>query len=250
MTKKLEGKVAIVTGANSGIGLATAKLFLQEGAKVVLTGRRQEALNEAAKELSGDFATFRADASSIQDSNALVAFTQEKFGNIDILFLNAGVAPFMPISDITEEHYNEIFDINVKGPVFTIKAAFPYLNDGAVIVSNTSVVNQKGFPGTAIYSASKAALRSVTRVLANELSEKKIRTVSVAPGPIETPIYGKLGLPQEQVQAMGESFAQQVPLGRFGTAEELAQAVLFLASPDASFINGVELEVDGGLSQV
>lgn len=250
MTKRLEGKVAVVTGANSGIGLATVKLFLQEGAKVVLTGRRQEALDEVAQTLTGEFVTFKAEASSIEDSNALVAFTQEKYGNIDILFLNAGVAPFLPITDITLEHYNEIFDINVKGPVFTIKAAVPHLNDGAVIITNTSVVNQKGFPGTVIYSASKAALRSVTRVLANELSDRKIRTVSVAPGPIDTPIYGKLGLPQEQVEAMGESFAQQVPLGRFGSSEELAQAVLFLASSDASFINGVELAVDGGLSQV
>ncbi|MEQ9301278.1 MAG: glucose 1-dehydrogenase [Cyclobacteriaceae bacterium] len=250
MTKKLEGKVAVVTGANSGIGLATVKLFLQEGAKVVLTGRRQEALDEVAQTLTGEFATFKAEASSIEDSNALVAFTQQKYGKIDILFLNAGVAPFLPVSEITVEHYNEIFDINVKGPLFTIKAALPQLNDGAVIITNTSIVNQKGFPGTAVYSASKAALRSVTRVLANELSDKKIRTVSVAPGPIQTPLYGKLGLPQEQVEAMGESFAQQVPLGRFGSSEELAQAVLFLASSDASFINGVELAVDGGLSQV
>ena len=247
---KLDGKVALITGGNSGIGLATAKLFVKEGARVVITGRREEALDQAASEIGGDVKTILADAADVSKTKEVVNTTVDTFGKIDILFLNAGVAYFAPISDITEDHFDTQFNINVKGPFFLIKEALPHLNDGAVIVGNTSVVGQKGFDNTSVYSASKAAFRSLSRVLASELRARKIRTVSVAPGPIETPIYGKLGLPQEAVQEMGAGFAQQVPLGRFGSSEELAKSVLFLASEDASFVNGVELEVDGGLSQV
>lgn len=247
---KLKNKVAFITGGNSGIGLATAKLFVQEGAKVVITGRRQEALDEAVAEIGGEVTGILADSTDIAAGDAAIKQTVNIYGNIDILFLNAGIAPFLPISDITEDHFDELFSTNVKGPFFTIKAAIPFLNEGAVIIGNTSIVNQKGFPGTGVYSATKAALRSISRILANELKDKKIRSVSVAPGPIETPIYGKIGLSEEQLNELGAGFAQQVPLGRFGSSEELAKAVLFLASDDASFINGVELEVDGGLSQV
>ncbi|NQZ77690.1 MAG: glucose 1-dehydrogenase [Ekhidna sp.] len=247
---KLEGKVALITGANSGIGLATAKLFVSEGAKVVITGRRQEALDEAVKEIGGDVKAILADAADIGKTKKVVEETVSTFGKIDILFANAGVAYFSPHTEITEEFFDSQFNINVKGPFFLIKEAIPHLNDGAVIIGNTSVVGQKGFDGTSVYSATKAAFRSLSRVLASELKERKIRTVSVAPGPIETPIYGKLGMPQEAVEEMGAGFAQSVPLGRFGSAEELAKSVLFLASDDASFINGVELEVDGGLSQI
>jgi len=248
--KKLEGKVALITGGNSGIGLATAKLFIQEGAKVVITGRRQTALDEAVKEIGGNVTAILADASDLAAGKEAVKQTVDKFGNIDVLFLNAGIAKFMPFGDITEEHFDEHYNINVKGPFFTIKEAIPYLNEGAVIINNTSIVGQKGFPASGVYSSTKAALRSLTRVLASELSEKKIRTVSVAPGPIETPIYDKMGMPAEEKEQMGQGFAAQVPLKRFGSAEELAKSVLFLASDEASFINGVELEVDGGLSQV
>lgn len=247
---KLEGKVAIVTGGNSGIGLATVKRFLAEGAKVTFTGRRQEALDEVSAELTGDFLAVKADAGNLADSQKLINTVNEKYGKIDIIFLNAGIAPFSPVSDITESHFDELFTTNVKGPFFTVKEAIPFLNEGAVIISNTSIVHSKGFPGTGVYSATKGALRALTRVLANELSEKKIRTVSVAPGPIDTPIYGKVGLPQEQVEAMGASFSQSVPLGRFGSSEEIANTVAFLASDEASYINGVEIAVDGGLSQV
>ncbi len=247
---KLANKVAVVTGGNSGIGLSTVKLFLQEGAKVVFSGRRQEALDEVSKELTGDFLAVKADAGVVGDQKTLIDAAVAKYGKIDILFLNAGVAPPLPINFITEEHFDEVFNVNVKGPFFTIKESLEHLNDGAVIITNTSVVNQKGFEGFGVYSASKAALRSLSRVLANELKEKKIRTVSVAPGPIETPIYGKMGLPEEQLKAFGDTVAAGVPLGRFGNADEIAKSVLFLASDDASYINGVELEVDGGLSQV
>lgn len=247
---KLDGKVALITGGNSGIGLATAKLFVQEGAKVVITGRREEALDQAAKEIGGDVKTVLADSGDVSKAKYVVEETVNAFGKIDILFINAGVAYFLPIEEITEDHFDSQFNINVKGPFFLVKEALPHLNDGGVIIGNTSVVGQKGFDGTSVYSATKAAFRSLSRVLASELRSRKIRTVSVAPGPIETPIYGKIGMPQEAVEEMGAGFAQQVPLGRFGSSDELAKSVLFLASDDASYVNGVELEVDGGLSQI
>jgi len=247
---RLTGKVALITGGNSGIGLATAKLFVKEGAKVVITGRRQEALEEAVKEIGGDVTAILADAADVQKTKEVVEKTVSTYGKIDILFVNAGVAYFLPITEITEEHFDSQFNTNVKGPFFLIKEAVPHLNDNAVIIGNTSIVGQKGFEGTSVYSSTKAALRSLSRVLASELKSIGIRTVSVAPGPIETPIYGKLGMPQEAVEEMGAGFAAGVPLGRFGSADELANAVLFLASDDASYVNGVELEVDGGLSQV
>ena len=247
---RFKDKNVLITGGNSGIGLETVKLFLEEGANVIFTGRRQEALDEVSSELEGNFLAVKSDAASLEDSKKLIAAATEKYGKLDVAFLNAGVAFFQPIAEITEEHYDEIFDINVKGPFFTIKELIPNMKEGGVIISNTSIVNQKGFPGAGVYSASKAALRSLTRVLANELSANKIRTVSVAPGPIETPIYGKMDMSEEEVNEMGASFAQSVPLGRFGQSVEVAKTVLFLASDEASYINGAEVPVDGGLSQV
>jgi len=247
---KLKNKVAVITGANSGIGLATAKLYLKEGAKVVLSGRRKEALDEVVKNLEGDFITVVADVSIDNDNKRLIKEATDKYGKIDILFLNAGIAPPTPTTDITVEHYNEIFDINVKGPILATKEALPYINDGGSILFTNSIVHQKGFDGLSIYSASKGALRAYSRVLTSEVKSRGIRVNSIAPGPIDTPIYGKMGLPQDVVEEMGKGFASQVPLGRFGTSEEVANAALFLASDDASYINGIELEVDGGLSQV
>lgn len=247
---KLTNKVAFITGGNSGIGLATAKLFVQEGAQVVITGRRQEALDAVVNEIGENVNAILADAKDIDANKAAIEKTVETYGKIDILFLNAGIAFFMPMSDITEEHFDDHFNTNVKGPFFTIKSALPHLNDGAVILSNTSVVHHKGFAGAGVYSATKGALRSLSRVLANELKDRKIRTVSLAPGPVETPIYGKMEMPKDQLDAMAHGFAAQVPLGRFGTSEELAKAALFLASDDASFITGEELIVDGGIGQV
>lgn len=247
---KLQNKVAVITGANSGIGLATAKVFLKEGAKVVLSGRRKEALEAAAKQLEGDFITVIADVSSDDDNKNLIQTAVEKYGNIDILYLNAGVAPTTPSTEITSEHYDEVFNINVKGPMIAVKEALPHINDGGTILFTSSVVSQKGFEGLGVYSASKGAIRSYARVLTSELKSRGIRVNSIAPGPIETPIYGKMGLPQEVVEEMGKGFAQIVPLGRFGKSEEIANTALFLVSDDASYINGIELEVDGGLSQV
>lgn len=248
--KKLENKVAVITGANSGIGLATAKLYLKEGAKVVLSGRRQEALDEITKDLEGDFITVRADVANIEDNENLIKQATAKYGKIDVLFLNAGIAPPSPTTDITEDHFTELVNINLKGPVFAVKAALPHLTDGGTILFTNSIVHQKGFDGLSIYSATKGALRAYQRVLTSEVKSRGIRVNSIAPGPIDTPIYSKMGLPQETVEEMGKGFAQMVPLGRFGTSEEIAKSALFLASDDASYINGVELEVDGGLSQI
>ncbi|RBW60773.1 short-chain dehydrogenase [Tenacibaculum sp. E3R01] len=247
---KLQNKVAVITGANSGIGLATAKLFLKNGAKVVLAGRREDALNEATDGLSGDFITVVADVSKDEDNITLIKKAVEKYGNIDVLYLNAGVAPLATTTDITTAHYNEVFDINVKGPILATKEALPHMNDNGSILFTNSIVHQKGFDGLSVYSASKGALRAYARVLTSEVKSRGIRVNSIAPGPIDTPIYGKMNLPQDVVEEMGKGFASQVPLGRFGTSEEIANTALFLASEDASYINGVELEVDGGLSQI
>ena len=247
---KLQNKVAVITGANSGIGLATAKLFLQQGAKVVISGRRSEALAEATKELEGDFTTIVADVSKDEDNKRLIQETVAKYGKIDILFLNAGVAPISPVSDITVEHYQHIFDINVKGPILAVKEALPHINNGGSILFTNSIVHQKGFEGFGVYSASKGALRAYSKVLTSEVKSRGIRVNSIAPGPIATPIYGKMGLGQDVVEEMGKGFAAANPLGRFGTSEEIANTALFLASEDASYINGIEIEVDGGMSQV
>ncbi|TSE04155.1 SDR family NAD(P)-dependent oxidoreductase [Aquimarina algiphila] len=248
--KKLQDKVAVITGANSGIGLATAKLYLQEGAKVVISGRRQEALDEVSAELEGDFITIKADVSKAEDNKRLIEESTAKYGKIDILFLNAGIAPPTPTNEITEEHYDTLFNTNVKGPILATKEALPHITDGGTILFTNSVVTQKGFDGLGVYSATKGALRAYQRVLTSEVKSRGIRVNSIAPGPIATPLYGKMGLPQDVVEEMGKGFAQQVPLGRFGTSEEIAKSALFLASEDASYINGVELEIDGGLSQI
>ncbi len=247
---KLKDKVAVITGANSGIGLASAKLFLKEGAKVVLSGRRAEALAEASKDLEGDFITVIADVSKDEDNKRLIQESVARYGKIDILFLNAGIAPVSPTSGITAEHYHQIFDINVKGPILTVTEALPHLNDGGTILFTNSIVHQKGFEGLAVYGASKGALRAYSRVLTNEVKSRGIRVNSIAPGPIYTPLYDKMGLSQDVVEEMGKGFAAANPLGRFGTPDEIANTALFLASDDASYINGVEIEVDGGFSQI
>lgn len=247
---KLKNKVAVITGANSGIGLATAKLYLKEGAKVIMSGRRENALKESAKNLDGDFEIIVADVSKPEDNARLIQETRSKYGKIDILFLNAGIAPPTPTSDITESHYDDVFNINVKGPILAVKEALPHINDGGSILFTNSIVHQKGFDGLGVYSASKGALRAFARVLTSEVKSRGIRVNSIAPGPIDTPIYGKMGLPEDVIEEMGKGFAAQVPLGRFGSPDEIANAALFLASEDASYINGIELEVDGGLSQI
>jgi NAD(P)-dependent dehydrogenase (short-subunit alcohol dehydrogenase family) len=247
---KLTGKVALITGGNSGIGLATAKTFLQEGAKVIITGRNKSTLDQAKKELGDQVLALESDVSDLGALDRLYAELKGTHGKIDILFANAGVALMAPLSDVTPEFFDQHFNINVKGLFFTVQKALPLLNDGASIILNASVVASKGIENFSVYSATKAAVRSLARSFANDLRSRQIRVNAISPGPIETPIFGKMGLPAEVVQGMGEAFAAQVPLGRFGQADEIAKAALFLASSDSSYVTGIELSVDGGLGQV
>lgn len=248
--KRLEGKVAVVTGGNSGIGLATAKLLRQEGAKVAISGRDQSTLDAAVKEIGDSALAVRADISKPGDLDALFTKVQKAFGKIDILFANAGVAKFAPISDTTEKLFDEIFDINVRGTFFTLKKSLGYLNDGAAIVINTTFADRVGLPGSSVYAASKAALRSLVRVTAAELVERGIRVNAVSPGPIATPIFGRLGMAKEAVDELAGVILSRVPMKRLGQVEDIANAVVFLASSQASYITGVELNVDGGAGQI
>ncbi|HET7215329.1 MAG TPA: SDR family oxidoreductase [Terriglobia bacterium] len=248
--KTLEGKVAVITGGSSGIGLATAKLFQEEGARVVISGRNQKSLDAAVKELGSSILVVRSDVSKLADLDTLFEVVAKKLGRIDVLFANAGIAKFAPVSDVSEEAYEETFDINVKGVFFTIQKAIPFLNNNASIILNTSFVNQAGIPTTSVYAASKAAVRSLARSISSELATRGIRVNVVSPGPISTPLYGKLGLPTEAVEAFAANIVSQVPLKRFGRPEEVAQTALFLASNASSYVTGVELNVDGGIGQV
>ena len=247
---KLNNKVAVVTGGSSGIGLATAQRFIADGAQVVITGRSQEALDAAVAEL-GDRATgIRGDVANLEDLDSLFAQVQEQFGRVDVLFANAGIAPFVPFEAVTEEHFDNLFNINVRGLFFTVQKALPLLSEGASVILNASIVAQSGLPNTTIYSATKAAVRSLGRTLAAELSPRGIRVNVVSPGLIETPLVGKLGLSQDEIAAFGERVVQQTPLGRAGKPEEIAATVAFLASDDASYFTGADLVADGGMIQV
>ena len=247
---KLTGKTAVITGGNSGIGLATAKLFREHGAKVAITGRDKKTLDEAAKALGAGAIGIQADVCDPSALDRLFKTVSSQFGKIDVLFANAGVAKFAPVADTTESLYDEVFDINVKGLFFTIQRALPHLSDGAAIVLNTSFFTEVSIPGASVYSASKAAVGSFVRVMAAELVGRGIRVNAVSPGPIATPIYGRLGLPKETVDAMAQGILAQVPMKRFGQPEEVANAVLFLAGSETSYTTGVELPVDGGISQI
>jgi len=247
---KLANKVAVVTGGSSGIGLATAQRFIADGAEVVITGRNQEALNAAVAKL-GDRATgIRGDVANLEDLDRLFAQVQEQFGRVDVLFANAGIAPLGPFDAVTEEQFDRLFNVNVRGLFFTVQKALPLLSDGASVILNASVVAQSGLPNTSVYSATKAAVRSLGRTLAAELSPRGIRVNVVSPGLIETPFWGKVGLSQDEVDAFGAQVVQQTPLGRPGKPEEIAATAAFLASDDASFFTGADLVADGGLIQV
>jgi NAD(P)-dependent dehydrogenase (short-subunit alcohol dehydrogenase family) len=247
---RLTGKVAVVTGGNSGIGLATAKRFREEGAKVAISGRDQATLDEAVKTIGGEVIAVRADVAKLGDLDRLYKTVAEKFGKIDVLFANAGIAKFAPVTDSTEALFDETFDINVKGVYFTIQKALPLLNDGASIIINSSVASESGLSGGSIYSATKAAVRSFARTLTAELVGRGIRINVVSPGPIQTPILGRNGLSQEAIDDVARYLVSKVPMNRFGKPEEVADTVLFLASPESSYVTGVDINVDGGMGQV
>jgi NAD(P)-dependent dehydrogenase (short-subunit alcohol dehydrogenase family) len=247
---KLEGKVAIITGGNSGIGRATAKEFREQGARVVITGRDPQTLEEAAREIGGDVLAVRSDASSLGEIDKLFAAVQEKLGRVDVLFINAGVGKFAPLEAVTEEFFDRIMDINFKGAYFTIQKALPLLNDNASIILNTSINAHIGMPHSSVYAASKAALLTLARTLSAELIGRGIRVNAVSPGPVATPIYGRLGLSPEELEETAKNLQEQVPMKRFGRPEEIAKTVLFLASSDSSFLLGTEIIADGGMSQL
>ena len=250
MAGKLEGKIALVTGGSSGIGLATAKQFIHEGAFVYITGRRQTELDAAAQSLGSQVKAVRADASNLTDLDALYALIQQEKGRLDVLFVNAGGGSFAPLGQITEEQFDQTFDTNVKGLLFTVQKALPLIPDGGAIVLNASIVSVQGVANFSVYSASKAAVRSFARTWTSDLKNRKIRVNVVSPGPIDTPGLSGLAQTEEQRQALYAQLAADVPLGRVGKPEEIAKAAVFLASDDASYIAGVELFVDGGTVQV
>jgi NAD(P)-dependent dehydrogenase (short-subunit alcohol dehydrogenase family) len=240
---KLSGRVAVITGGTTGIGLATAKLFVEEGAYVFITGRRRKELDEAVKTIGGNVTGVCGDVANLADLDRLYEAVKAR-GRIDVLFANAGVGEFASLEDISEAHFDKIFEINVKGTLFTVQKALPLLNDGGSIILTGSVAGVKGTPAFGVYSASKAAVRNLVRGWTVELKDRRIRSNVVSPGPIDTPIIAPQ--PPEVIAKIVSS----IPMGRMGQADEVAKAALFLASADSSFVTGIELFVDGGRAQV
>ena len=242
---KLEGKVAVITGGTSGMALATAKLFVEEGAYVFLTGRRQEKVDEAVKLIGRNVTGVQGDAANLDDLDRLFGTVKREKGRIDVLFASAGSGESAKLGEITEEHFDTVFGLNTRGTLFTVQKALPLFNDGGSIMMNGSIASVKGWPNFSVYSASKAALRSFARTWLNELKERKIRVNVLSPGQIATPI-------QEQLfdEATIRQFEALIPRGKMGRPEEIATVALFLASDDSSFVNGVELSVDGGTSAI
>ncbi|MDZ8032084.1 glucose 1-dehydrogenase [Nostoc sp. DedSLP04] len=248
--KKLEGKIALVTGGNSGIGLATAKQFVAEGAYVYITGRRQAELDAAVEAIGKNVTAVQSDVSNLADLDRLFATIKQEQGHLDIIFANAGGGQIAPLGAITEEHFDKTFNVNVKGLLFTVQKALPLLPEGASIILNASITSIKGTPAFSVYSATKAAVRSFARNWILDLKERKIRVNAISPGVVPTPGYDHLGLNDQQLQEFVDSQASTIPLGRVGTPDEIAKAVVFLASDDSSFVNGIELFVDGGMAQI
>ncbi len=247
---KLQGKVALITGGNSGIGLATAKAFVSEGAYVLITGRRQAELDAAVKGVGENVVGVEGDVSNPADLDRLYDVVKRTTGRIDILFANAGVARYAPLGTITAEFYDSIFNINVKGLLFTVQKALPLMPDGSSIILNASIVASKGFAANSVYSATKAAVRSFARTWTTDLKDRRIRVNAVSPGSTDTPGLNDLLASSEVGQQRLKMISNSVPLGRLGRPDEIAKAVLFLASDDSSYITGTELFVDGGFAQI
>ena len=250
MPKKLDGKVAVITGGNSGIGLATAQRFADEGAHVFITGRRQGELDQAVKQIGRGAVGVQGDVAKLADLDRLYATVKQQQGRIDVLFANAGAGEMLPLGSITEAHFDKMFGANVKGLLFTVQKALPLFQDGGSIILNASVAASKGFEAFSVYCATKAAVRSFARNWMVDLKGRRIRVNAVSPGPIETPGLDNLGLSPQQLTEFKSSMVGAVPLGRMGTADEIARAVLFLASDDSSYVTGAELLVDGGMAQI
>jgi NAD(P)-dependent dehydrogenase (short-subunit alcohol dehydrogenase family) len=250
MSKKLEGKVAVITGGNSGIGLATAKRFVAEGAHVFITGRRQVELDAVVRQIGRNVTGVPGDVSHLADLDRLFAMVKQQQGQLDVLFANAGVPALAPLGEITEEHFDKVFNINVKGLLFTVQKALPLFTDGGSIILNASIVASKGLESMSVYSASKAAVRSFARCWTTDLRHRQLRVNVISPGYTETAIFNKAGLKRERVDELKVSFAAAVPMGRMGRPDEVAKAAVFLASDDSSYVAGIELFVDGGVAQV
>ena len=248
--KRLEGKVAVVTGGNSGIGLATARRFAAEGAHVFITGRRQAELDAAVKQIGNQATGIQGDVGSLRDLDRLYAEVKRQQGRIDILFANAGSAELAPLGAITEEHFDKIFGVNVKGLLFTVQKALPLFRDSGSIILNASIVASKGLEASSVYSATKAAVRSFARTWTIDLKGRGIRVNAISPGPIDTPGINNMGLTGEQTEEFKKNIVATVPMGRMGDPDEIAKAALFLASDDSSYVTGVELFVDGGMAQI
>jgi NAD(P)-dependent dehydrogenase (short-subunit alcohol dehydrogenase family) len=248
---KLKGKVAVITGGNSGIGLATAQRFVSDGAYVFITGRRQSELDSAVKQIGKDNTTgVQGDVSNLADLDRLYITVKEQKDHIDILFANAGVGELAPLGEITEAHFDKTFRINVKGLLFTVQKALPLIQDGGSIILNASIASSKGIEASSVYSATKAAIRSLARTWTVELKHRKIRVNAISPGPIDTPGFNGLAQTQEQLDQFKTSFVSAVPMGRMGSPDEVAKAASFLASDDSSYVTGIELFVDGGVAQI
>ena len=251
MAYRFKDKVVLVTGGSSGLGLATAKRFAAEGARVFITGRRREQLDEAAAQIGGDAVGVQGDVSNLADLDRLYDTIRQRAGRLDVLFANAGGGEFVPLGQVTEAHFDKYFGINVKGTLFTVQKALPLMPDGASIVLNGSMVSVKGLPAFGVYAATKAALRSFARTWSVDLRNRRIRVNVVAPGTVVTPAYKtELGMTQEQIEQFVAQAAATTPLGRAGRPDEVASAVLFLASDDSSYVTGIELFVDGGAAQI
>jgi NAD(P)-dependent dehydrogenase (short-subunit alcohol dehydrogenase family) len=250
MGNKLEGKIAVITGGNSGIGLATAKRFVSDGAYVFITGRRQNELDATVSEIGKNVTGIQGDVSNLADLDRLYTTVKDQKGHLDILFANAGIGEFAPLGGISEAHFDKIFGINVKGVLFSVQKALPLFQDGGSIILNASIAASKGMEALSVYSATKAAVRSFARTWTVDLKHPKIRVNAISPGPIDTPGVKGLAKSEEEIEQLKKSLITSVPIGRMGSPDEIAKVVSFLASDDSSFVTGIELFVDGGMAQI